>query len=468
MDSVLRLTAIEIQNFKNVEYGKLDFNDLKRPASIVGLYGQNGSGKSAVIDVLEIFSCIIRGIKIPSKFADMINVEADCSHLKYFFEVKSVKHTYHYDASYEFDLGRLFPDADSMNGEICRPAVSNERLKFAFDSKDLKIRSSDFINTDTDKIFIPVSNLQSMVDFSNQKEVMDLYVAKRMAFLDSRSFVFSSELRKNLQKNKDNIENEKANVGISLLERISEFGNFEFFIFNSEASGYVNLNYLPVLFRFSENTKEEAARIMIDMNGPTLLCNEYLDTVKKVISSMDIVLSELVPRLSVSVKELGMETMKGGKTGTRIELMTERDSKVIPLRYESDGIKKIISILELLIVVFNNHSITVAVDELDSGIFEYLLGEMLRIISEQGKGQLVFTSHNLRPLETIDTRSIVFTTTNPKNRYVRMKYVKANNNLRDFYYRDIVVGTQEEELYDYTDNAKIALAFRKAGVSCGA
>ena len=30
------------------------------------------------------------------------------------------------------------------------------------------------------------------------------------------------------------------------------------------------------------------------------------------------------------------------------------------------------------------------VDELDAGIFEYLIGEILQIISESGKGQLIF------------------------------------------------------------------------------
>lgn len=40
-----------------------------------------------------------------------------------------------------------------------------------------------------------------------------------------------------------------------------------------------------------------------------------------------------------------------------------------------------------------------------------------------------------------------------------------NNNLRDYYYRDITLGTdsQSEQLYEPTHNAEIALAFRKAG-----
>ena len=91
-------------------------------------------------------------------------------------------------------------------------------------------------------------------------------------------------------------------------------------------------------------------------------------------------------------------------------------------------------------------------------------GEMLRILSEQGRGQLIFTSHNLRPLETLDKGFIAFTTTNNKKRYIRMSNVKTSHNLRDFYYRDIILGEQSEPVYEPTNNSEIALAFREAGV----
>ncbi len=164
---------------------------------------------------------------------------------------------------------------------------------------------------------------------------------------------------------------------------------------------------------------------------------------------------------------MGTQVLENGEKGSRIQLMSHKNSREIPLNYESEGIKKIVSILQLLIVVYNQSSITVAIDELDSGVFEYLLGELLSIISERGKGQLIFTSHNLRPLETLDRGFIAFTTTNPQNRYTRMTNVKDNNNLRDFYFRDIMLGEQDMELYDHTNNAEIALAFREAGEYCG-
>lgn len=78
----------------------------------------------------------------------------------------------------------------------------------------------------------------------------------------------------------------------------------------------------------------------------------------------------------------------------RFEILSVRGENRIPLKYESEGIKKLISILSILIAMYNNASVCVAVDEFDAGIYEYLLGEILRILEESGRGQLIFTSHN--------------------------------------------------------------------------
>ena len=207
--------------------------------------------------------------------------------------------------------------------------------------------------------------------------------------------------------------------------------------------------------------------LMIKLNDATLIPQDALEIVKNVVKNMNVVLTQIVPGLTIGVKDLGNELFPNGAAGSKIQLVSHKNNKEIPLRYESEGIKKIVSILQLLIVVYNKPSITVAVDELDSGVFEYLLGELLRIISEKGKGQLIFTSHNLRPLETIDRGFVAFTTTNPENRYIRLTNIKTNNNLRDFYYRDIVLGEQSELVYEPTNNYEISLAFREAGEISG-
>ncbi|MCK4259482.1 MAG: hypothetical protein KAX49_10920 [Halanaerobiales bacterium] len=63
----------------------------------------------------------------------------------------------------------------------------------------------------------------------------------------------------------------------------------------------------------------------------------------------------------------------------------------------------------------------------------------------------------------LDSNSIIFTTTNPQNRYMRFANVKSNNNLRNLYYRSINLGGQKESIYEETNSYEISRTFRFAG-----
>ena len=112
----------------------------------------------------------------------------------------------------------------------------------------------------------------------------------------------------------------------------------------------------------------------------------------------------------------------------QFEIIAMRGENRIPLLYESAGIKKLISICSNLVACYNRESYCLVVDELDSGIYEYLLGECLEVMQDKAKGQLIFTSHNLRPLEILENDSLLYTTVNPENCYIKIylyqKYAK--------------------------------------------
>lgn len=159
-----------------------------------------------------------------------------------------------------------------------------------------------------------------------------------------------------------------------------------------------------------------------------------------------------------------MEKTASGGNGYRVELVSVREGMpLIPIRMKSEGMIKIISIFKCIDPGVWNPSICLAVDELDTGIFEYMLGELLDIFNKSAKGQLIFTSRNLRALEMLDKDSIMFSTANPKRRYIRMKNIKSSNNLRDTDLRGITLGGQDEIIYEETYSLRIARAFRKAG-----
>ena len=468
MDNIVRIESITIQNFKNIKNGYLSFENSKKnyAASILGLYGQNGSGKTALIDALELLRLALSGKSLPPHFANFINVDSESATIKYALKVQSDKYKSAYDVVYELSLKREIDDSNQnmdnpSTNENYKAIILDEILSYSYEPEiGKRERFATIIDTRTenDKPFVPVAKYHVLVGKSKET-LTNLMVAKQLARATSRSFIFSKELV--------NIIRQKCQKDYHryLIDRMMVFGNYELFVINTSNTGLISMDALPLSFRYSENGKATVGNMLLKLNEPTLIPEQALGIVKKVVANMNIVLQQIIPGLTIGVRELGTQLNPNGSLGCRVQLISKKNSKEIPLKYESEGIKKIVSILQLLIVVYNKASITVAIDELDSGVFEYLLGEILRIISEKGKGQLIFTSHNLRPLETIDKGFIAFTTTNPDNRYIRMTNVKSSNNLRDFYYRDIILGEQDEPVYDTTNNYEIALAFREAGAS---
>ena len=464
--TTVRVESIEIANFKNVSFGKLVLENTKPEyrASILGLYGQNGSGKTALIDALELLKLVLSGKSIPSFFADYINVDSAFATLKYGFKVEdsSKKNIYH--VFYEVCLRKDINDSEYNTKEIvANPAhkvtLFDEVLSYSCESNGKKSRLSPIIDTrSTSELpFVPKVKYNKLI--GREKEaVTNLTVAKQLACETSRSFIFSKSLLNQIRKN---CTDDSCQF---LIESLIFFGNYRLFVINTTNTGLISMNILPLAFNYAEHGTASVGNLMLKLDEPSSIPEGALSLVHKVVNSMNIVLNQLIPGLTIDVKTVGQQLQSNGAREYLVQLISRKNSREIPLRYESEGIKKLVSVLQLLIVAYNEPCMTVAIDELDSGIFEYLLGEILRILSEKGKGQLIFTSHNLRPLETIDKSFIAFTTTNPHNRYIRLCNVKATNNLRDFYYRDIVLGSQSESVYEPTNNSEIAMAFREAGI----
>ena len=197
--------------------------------------------------------------------------------------------------------------------------------------------------------------------------------------------------------------------------------------------------------------------------GTTQIPQTFLQRIEETINSINYALTAIVPSLKILLKTTSEKIDVKGNVLYNVELISERDGRQFPTRFESEGIKKIISILSCLVSVYNNPMTSLVVDKLDSGVFEYLLGEILGIMATEARGQLIFTSHNLRAFEILDNCNIICSTTNPKNRYVRLSGVQPNNNKRDFYIRSLSLGGQKESLYNGEDLENLGYAFRKAG-----
>ena len=458
-DYIVRLSSLTLENIKNVKKGTIFMpmaNEKSHSvggAEILGIYGQNGSGKTAIVDALYFLQQIIIGQSIYQSISDYIGADDDTANMS--AEFKIFRKGTVYEVGYNISLRKI-------EGEV---VIEREFLNCAINRGGKRTNKNifmDYVRSESESIFKPQKRLEELIG-KNKERKTDLIVARKMAEKSNCSFIFGESSREIFCQDVESKFEDYSTV----IRALFEFSLKDLFVIRNTHSGMITANFLlPMAFRIETNKMGAKGEFAIPLTEPVVL-----DAVKKgildvIVKQINTVLYTIIPGMMIDVKDYGQQALDSGEDGWKVELMSVRDGKKpIPIRMESEGIIKIISILNVLIQAFGNPSICLVIDELDAGIFEYMLGELLDIFGKSAKGQLIFTSHNLRALEMLDKNSIMFSTVNPENRYIHMKSVKENNNLRSMYIRSITLGGQNEEIYEETDSLKIARAFRKAGRS---
>ena len=453
---MVRIQEIQIKDFKNVEHGIIKFpnkkssGDFLNSAEVVGVYGQNGSGKTAIVEAFKILKDIMSGDNIPKNISDYIMQGKNSCKFNLTFYLEQAEQ--HYFFKYNCLIGlNAENEYKIIKEEIQYKEFNGQKWPTSFKTL-FSLEGNREENHSLDYSFYPFKLTEA-----STKLYIDSIVNAKMAEKEGKSFIFSKDFYKTIETS------ENANFIIGLVKDIQLFSKRDFFIVANSQIGLISGNILIPLNIFLKETKSiHQGTIPIKMKGSATLPLPHYDIVEKVLDNMNIVLNNLVPDLKINIKPLGKELNKDSEEVMRFQLMSVRKDKEIPIEYESEGIKKIISVLSMLIVTYNNPSFALIIDEFDAGIYEYLFGEILNIMSTSGKGQLLFTSHNLRPLEVLSVNNIRFTTTNPKDKYIKMKNVKQNNNLRDTYMRNIILGNDDVSLYEETRDYKIKRAFRLA------
>lgn len=420
-------------------------------AEILGIYGQNGSGKTAIVDALYFLQKVMVGADLDQSLEDYMTIDSDAAEIFADFNI--------FMDGIVFEIGYTL----SLRREEKEIVINRETLRAAKNENGIRTNKTTFMDyqrNQTDAIFKPQKRLDEILE-ANKEIKTDLIVARKMAEKSNCSYIFGESSREIFCREYKNGFQQFSVIISSLFE----FALKDLFVIRNTHSGVISANFvLPMAFRIENDNIGAKGDFAVPLTEPILVDEERKKLLETIVEQINIVLYTIIPGLQITIKNYGKQSLDNGEEGWKLELMSKREGmKEIPIRMESEGIIKIISILNALIQAFGNPSICLVIDELDSGIFEYMLGELLDIFKKSAKGQLIFTSHNLRALEMIDKESIMFSTTNPDNRYIHMKNVRESNNLRNMYIRSITLGGQSEQIYEETDSLKIARAFRKAG-----
>lgn len=458
---IIRFKSIDIENFKNIKKSRIileeSFNTYGKTGKVIGIYGQNGSGKTAVIEAFKLYKSVVSGIMNCNEFYYCINDKSDFAKISYniYLERERERFDIVYDLKIKKDPHNNMCDLYEEIIEIHSLHIDNLNLKIKVSYNNLKFTKN------TCKVTINKADVTN--ELMSRDDLLSAFVTCKK---DNESVLFDGSFINSIKESFFKGKIDLANI----LGALNIHSKIYMHIYDiRDSSNLFATDSLILKFNFeirkSIGTKGTKSGILkLDLFGVNTVEMSQLNDIKLIIKQCDIVMNKLIHGFKLDIKTFNQHYLSNGQLGVDFQLVSIlEDGSIIPLCNESAGIKKIISLSSALITLYNKPQTFLAIDELDSGIFEYLLGELVGIINDGGRGQLLFTSHNLRLLEVLPKQSIVFSTTNPNKRFIHLKNVKTNNNLRDFYLRAIMYGGQKEELYRGTDDFELREALRRAG-----
>ena len=183
--SIVRLIESKIENFKNVKYGDIKYfnysnanvRGIIKKSDINGIYGQNGSGKTAIIEALDILQKIMSGTSADyNEYAGMFSEKKSAKVTNIFFIENNGKQ---YKVKY---VTVLKPDKDNKQIQIVSEELtywqkgsswkSERNIKFSnpfysedsiLENKEASIESDSIKNILEIRFFKSIQNIAVML-----------------------------------------------------------------------------------------------------------------------------------------------------------------------------------------------------------------------------------------------------------------------------------------------------------------
>ncbi len=241
--TVVRLASLTLEHIKNVKSGTIvmpsagdaDYRKMT-VAEILGIYGQNGSGKTAIVDALYYLQQIMIGQKLEQSIFDYIDVDEVSAEIVAEFSIHQDNALY--EVGYHISLAR-------NDGEI---NIAREYLNCSIQkdgNRTNKIIFMDYQQKEPDPVFKPVKRLEELI--GKDKEIKtDLIVARKMAEKSNCSYIFGDSSREIILKN----QNEEFKIFSNIISALFEFALKDLFVIRNTHSGMITANFiLPMAFR---------------------------------------------------------------------------------------------------------------------------------------------------------------------------------------------------------------------------
>lgn len=474
-----KLLNLSLSGIKDVDYGELKFPFFQQESfkekddcpSIIGIYGFNGSGKTAVIDSIQLLNKFIwNGTNVPNlAFMDFVCKWKNSSTISYSFLL--IKN----DLNVKVDYIVSFKDSSNKQersfdllSESLSYSVYDEKI-YGYSNKVTPL-FVDYENNESENIISKKAYMKIKNIFSEEtsfQNAVNFQTLKNECFKNATSMLLSEKFINMLSISTDST----VKKIYSILSNFYNSLKHGLYVYSIKMDAESNLGK-SALIGISKNINGDEigyGTLSMPLNEsfeiPENDFQHYLGFVKQI----NILLKAFVPSFDSELVKIntyygGVGSIQSEKK-CRVQYVRIINGKRVAFSAESNGIKKLVNIASALILAYNDPNVILAIDELDSGVFEYLLGQILDVLGGGLKGQLVFTAHNITALSVLDKAQLYFTTTNSKNRYIRLRNMQSENNPENFYLRALKVGGQKEKLMDETHRSEISRALRNGFLS---
>ena len=440
-------TYIELSNFKSFGNIRFDFRKNKKQyKKFIAIYGENGSGKSNFVSAIELLSHTV---------TSFVNIK----HIKQLRMMLEKDEANKELLSEDWFKNIGFLDI-SQNLKNCRMIDNNDistvtygflidevegYYTFSFDDKTIVREELYYLNNkQRGKLFTienKDSNIISYISqylFKDKKYENDIMELSEM-YWGKHSFLalILGEIK---EKNKKYIA---TNISENLIKVIDGF--MQIFI-SCKSSRYQTTITGGSNFKFRDFE-----------NVDIKLQNEKQ---KKELELIEKILKDFYTQAYTDIIDIYYEQVPtpGNNQIARYKLYGKKiiagKTRVIPFSLESAGTQNVLSVLRAILEAINGQ--TVVYDEIDNGIHDLLMKNILISLKDEITGQLIITTHNTLLLEELDSKSAyVIYTDFDGNKDARCfdDYdirIQSTNNARKLYLNGIFGGIPYNSEIDYS------------------
>lgn len=460
-NGIVRIETLRLTNFKNIKHCEIYYSEAKKLerglldeddfSNVLGLYGQNGSGKTSCIEGFRLIQYLLSGASLNLAFKNFINIDSEFMSVGADFYVR-VKNN-NYFVNYDCTIGKIENGLQITEEKLSYHLLDENNKKvnaYSFKHPDgINGTFKEYLGVKNSEVYKMLSSIETKGNFNQFSMLSSIFNPKLIQYLNSL-------------KSEDD-------VYASIVNELHFFAKYRLAIYQINYFNEITDVGIKIRIKDEDSLADPSCNdVFINFNQTTIKA-EYFDLLKRTIDTINKVLPSIIKNCTVELLDVvktKRQMINIVNDVVNFRLVSKRNGKYIPLFYESNGIKKIISILSGLIDVFNNEGSFVAIDELDSGIFEYLLGELVYAFDNFAMGQLFFTSHNMRILEKVDSKNIFFSTFDSDDQFIQIASVRETNNLRNLYYKYIANGYKDKyRLYNNIKTENIISSFKINGGS---